>query len=248
MKRLEDDSTIAVHDAPLTGLNLMEFNCNGSLLATANKRNVLQVLDVRTMATVCTLDDCCSIAEVAWLQSGHQLAVFSELGLKTTLVDLATRRLVNLRNPKSTQGRNFALAKNHPFLAVLEREGKDFIRIYHTIELKLVNSIPLDSIDAGDIRWSPDDSTLVVCDCLATSRVLAVDPAFGVKATLDSPLASALATRTALFSEDSAYFICGGFDDRVRVVNKLIFALVGELELGPSALKQQGEVFLYREE
>lgn len=98
--------------------------------------------------------------------------VFSEFGLKLSIIDLRTSKSVDINAPKfyspGTAGKGCVARPVTRNLALLTRhEGKDVISIHARDTFEVTRSWHPDTVDAQGLSWSPDGSWLTVWESAA---------------------------------------------------------------------------------
>ncbi|KAI1417564.1 hypothetical protein F5Y13DRAFT_184903 [Hypoxylon sp. FL1857] len=102
----------------------------------------------------------------------HEVCVWSPFGIKLTIVNFASSKVVEISNPKfyhaasATRGCSFRARTRH--LALLTRSsGKDMISIHSPKTRETERSWCPDTIDAQGLAWTPDGKWLVVWESSA---------------------------------------------------------------------------------
>ncbi|KAM4054784.1 WD40 domain protein [Hirsutella rhossiliensis] len=96
-----------------------------------------------------------------------EILTSSSFGLKFSVLDLSTSKVVDISNPKfhhpSTASRGFCLRSNTGHLALLTRAGgKDLVSIHHPTTRQVQRSWSPDMIDAQGLIWTPDGHWLLM--------------------------------------------------------------------------------------
>jgi len=108
-------------------------------------------------------------AFVSFGATDDEVCVFSPVGLKLSIVNLASSKAVEISNPKffstmsAPKGFSFRARSRH--LALLTRvAGKDMISIHAAETREIQRSWYPDTVDAQGLAWTPDGKWLVVWD------------------------------------------------------------------------------------
>ncbi|TVY45803.1 WD repeat-containing protein [Lachnellula occidentalis] len=126
-------------------------------------------------------------AKVTYITFGatdDEICVFSDFGLKLSIMNLTTSKSVDINSPKfyhpGNAGKGFSYRPGTKNLALLTRSGgKDIISI-HTLEnLEVMRSWHPESIDAQGIIWSPDGRWLAVWESASQGHRIFVYTADG---------------------------------------------------------------------
>ncbi|KAH8663636.1 hypothetical protein BGZ60DRAFT_379621 [Tricladium varicosporioides] len=96
-----------------------------------------------------------------------EICVFSDFGLKLSVINLSTSKSVDINSPKfyhpSVAGRGFSYRPRTRNLTLLTRSGgKDIISIHTRDTLEVTRSWYPETIDAQGITWSSDGRWLVI--------------------------------------------------------------------------------------
>jgi hypothetical protein len=110
----------------------------------------------------------------------------------------------------------------------------------------MVNSIPLDSFDATDLRWEENDSHIVVWENPINYRVHAVCPFKGVVLRYQ-PYDYALGVKCLDLSHRENFMAVGSYDEKVRLLYTLTWKLVAELDCSNPVI-QSDYTKIYKEE
>jgi hypothetical protein len=112
------------------------------------------------------------VAFVTFGSTDDEICVFSEFGLKLSIIDLRTSKSVDINAPKfyspGTAGKGCAYRPVTKNLALLTRHsGKDVISIHARETFEVTRSWHPDTVDAQGLSWSPDGRWLVVWESAA---------------------------------------------------------------------------------
>ncbi|KAI0380906.1 hypothetical protein F5Y04DRAFT_87648 [Hypomontagnella monticulosa] len=116
-----------------------------------------------------------SLGKSAFVEFGatdSEVCIWSPFGIKLTLINFATSKVVEIANPKfynaasATKGYSFRSSTYH--LALLTRSsGKDMVSIHSPETREIDRSWYPDTIDAQGLVWTPDGKWLVVWESSA---------------------------------------------------------------------------------
>ncbi len=97
-------------------------------------------------------------------------------------------------------------------MALAEREQcKDFIGVYYCGDWKLMNHFQVETSDLADLRWSSDDTAIVVWDNPIECKLLIYSPTNGLIAKHE-PYSDALGFRSVNFSPSGQFLVAGACD------------------------------------
>lgn len=125
------------------------------------------------------------------------------------------------RNPKhSPSSAGLAWRADRRYLAVLDRRDcKDNISVIHVPSWTLVKEIPLPTLDAADMQWSPCGRYIACWDTVLESWLGVYHPD-GRCVTMYEPTSGTLGIRTARWSPSAQFLAVGTFDGKVRLLNQ----------------------------
>jgi WD40 repeat protein len=187
------------------------------------------------------------MAGMVWAPDSVQLLVFSELLFRVSIYNMADKSVSYIRNPKLPSARGCVFSSAGKLMALLERHDcKDVIGIYHCGDWKMVNSIPLESFDAVELLWSPNDAHLVAWENPINYRLHAVCPFKGVVLRYQ-PYDFALGLKAVEFSKRGFFLAAGSFDEKVRLLNAVTWKLIVELDCSTTTIAYP-EAKIYKED
>lgn len=126
------------------------------------------------------------IENVMWSPNSQFLLVFGKNGVRVDVWDLKTCHLVGI--PGIKDGRNgVGFSPNKRVFAYLtRRNGKDCLALHSTEDWQFTNLIELDTLDANDLKWSPDGVNVAIADCQIEHRVVVVNSETGQASTYEA--------------------------------------------------------------
>ena len=148
------------------------------LVATADRIHVFAVIGSSFSATI--RNPACAQGKPPLLFFGtndNELLTSSVFGLKLSVLDLGTSKVVEIANPKfhdaSSATRSFAIRPATGHLCVLTRfGGKDLLSIHHPATRLVETSWSPASIDGQGIMWTPDGKWLLLWESPAQGHGL----------------------------------------------------------------------------
>ena len=106
-------------------------------------------------------------------------------------------------------------------MAVLERtDCKDMVSVFACNRWEMVKSFPVETVDACDLSWSPDDHAIVVWDNLVNYKVIAYQPD-GRHLGDYSAYQDALGVKTVAWSGSGQFLAVGSYDEGMRLINNV---------------------------
>ncbi|ETS80013.1 hypothetical protein PFICI_07542 [Pestalotiopsis fici W106-1] len=148
-------------------------NSQRLLLSAGDEIHVFSVVDDDFHATV--RNPTSSVAKSTFVDFGatdREACVCSAHGIKLSLFNLASAKVVEISNPKfyaaSTAARGISYRPLTHHLALLTRSsGKDFVSIHTAESREVQRSWSPDVVDAQGLSWTPDGKWLVVWESAA---------------------------------------------------------------------------------
>lgn len=217
------------------------------ILAVMSKSSVIEVRSINEEDWFCKIEDNVNgILNAIWSPDSRSIITFSDFQLKASIYSLVTKNVSHIRNPKYVD-KGITFSSDGKFMALAERrEAKDFVGVYFCGNWKLINHFQTDTFDLADIKWSPDDSVILVWDTILEYKLIMYCPATGIIAQF-RPYDSALGLKSLSFSENSLFLAIGSFDEKVRLLNCLTWKLIIELEHKANFLEAE-DVSCFKEE
>ena len=148
-------------------------NDNQLILIGIYKRNRCEIRSIQNDNYLCTIDEGVQGMSYA-LFSPDSLHVLStnEHATKLTIRSLQNKYLSFINLPKfSKKGISFSSQGHGNFMALAERkETKDIIGLYYIRKWTCIRRFEVDTEDLQDIKWSYDNSSLIIIDTPALCR------------------------------------------------------------------------------
>lgn len=212
------------------------FKDKATAIVYNNKGNIIAKID----------DTQSGMSGLIWSADSLQILIFSDMLYKVNIYNLSDRSTTVIKSPKTSTSRGCAFSHNGKFMALLEKHDcRDTIGFYSIADWKMVNSVPLDSFDATDIKWEEDDSHVIVWENPINYRFHAVCPFKGVILRYQ-PYDYALGVKSVDLSHKGHFFAAvGSYDEKVRLLNSLTWKLVAELDCS-SPLIQSDSTKIYK--
>lgn len=194
------------------------------------KRGLAQVWSVLQPEWYCKVDEGpVGLSFVRFSPGGRHVLATADFQLRITVWSLLDRSVCYIRFPKfAKEGLAFSGDKRHMVLAE-RRDGRDSLSILECEGWVAVRSFPVATQDLADVCWSPDDATLCVIDNVLQYQVLIYTPEGRCLHTY-RPYEHALGVKSFGWSPTGQFLALGSFDERVRLLNKLTWQRIAELE------------------
>lgn len=192
---------------------------------------------------------------VTFGSTDDEICIFTEFGLKVSIVDLRTSKSVDINSPKfytpGTASKGFKYRPHTGNLALLTRHGgKDVISLHAKETYEVTRSWYPDTIDAQGLSWSPDGRWLVIWESSAHGHRAVVYTADGhmfkswngpIQSTTDE-VDSTLGAGVKLYdwSKDVTTIAISDFSSRVNIVTAPTFTEVVSLIHSASVSPENG--------
>lgn len=206
------------------------------LLAATDEVHVYSATESRFHANI--RNPASSVAKSAFVDFGAtdlEACVFSAHGIKLSIFNLGSSKVVEISNPKfyttASAARGFSFRPHTHHLALLTRvSGKDTISIHSPESREVQRSWSPDLIDAQGLAWTPDGKWLVVWESAAQGHRVVFFTADGHKyqdwsaghlqhAQGDMDYRVGAGVRLVTFSPDSQYIAIGDYSRAVCVLH-----------------------------
>ncbi len=129
-----------------------------------------------------------------------------------------------MKDPKGSSC--IAFSPDGKYLAVVtRRDCRDHLSIYSSDKMELLNDFKIDTVDAEELKWSPDSSSIALRDtCIDYNVVVyALD---GNKLVKFVPYEDALGAKCISWSPSGEFLAIGSYDGKVRLLNNVTWRCV----------------------
>ncbi|KAJ2851234.1 hypothetical protein IWW36_001255 [Coemansia brasiliensis] len=209
----------------------IEWSANSSFIMTASyMENQVDVWALHDESWRCTItDQVARIEEAQWAPDSQHILTFSEYDLRLSIWDIEDESRRYVQSPKRKAGVSFH--PTGPFVAVVQRhDHRDHVGIYSTGTWTLEREIPLDTVDACGVQWSPDGLHLAVWDTMANYHVCVVNVGGMIKRKYEN---EGLGVNRCVWSPTGQLLALAGLDRRLRVLNSLTWRPIATLTHRP---------------
>lgn len=154
--------------------------CSRILLADDDNVRVYDVNDPHWCGRIeCAASNLGRIADVAFGHQKNELLIFSDFGVKLTIWSLITCRGVEIRDPKYLVP-CYTYRPRTGHMAVLTRpHAHDILMLLTPGDHGLIESVELPTLDAQEVKWSPDGRWLAIRDAASHGHRLLIFTADG---------------------------------------------------------------------
>ena len=200
-------------------------NDNQLILIGIYKRNRCEIRSIQNDNYLCTIDEGVQGMSYA-LFSPDSLHVLStnEHATKLTIRSLQNKYLSFINLPKfSKKGISFSSQGHGNFMALAERkETKDIIGLYYIRKWTCIRRFEVDTEDLQDIKWSYDNSSLIIIDTPALCRFF-IYSILGEMIRKIDIYNNQLGIKNFEISPNGHFFCFGLYDQSLRIYNSISY-------------------------
>ena len=205
----------------------MEWSPNGTFIAVllkskhslfiyfseSNRKNEKQM----TQAFTNILNQKLDLDGFRWAPNSQEILLFMGYSSQLYVWNINNKSLITLCPPKNSNESVMFSHKGH-MLGVLHHEiGTDQLLLYSTDSYSLLTTFDLNTLDATSIKWSDDDTTIIIIDA-PSNHMLIVINAQTYSIREHSAYEGFLGITSAVFSPNSKQIAVGGHDNIVRLL------------------------------
>ena len=213
------------------------------------KRSICEVRSIQNENYKCTIDE--PIQGISYSlfspDSLHILTINLHV-TKLTIRSLLNKSLLYINLPKfSKKGLRFSSQGKGNFMALAERkDAKDIIGIYYTPKWACIRRFETEAEDLQDIKWSYDNSSIIVIDTPSICKMLIYDILGNLIQKIDI-YQYKLGIKKFEISPNGHLFCLGLFDQTLRIYNSVSYTCMSILEHDKDSLNDNS-VNYYKEE
>ena len=142
------------------------------------KRNICEVRSIQNENYKCTIDEPIQgISHALFSPDSLHILTINQHVTKLTIRSLLNKSLLFINLPKfAKKGLRFSSQGKGNFMALAERrEAKDIIGIYYIQKWACIRRFETETEDLQDIKWSYDNSSIIVIDTPSICKLLIYD-------------------------------------------------------------------------
>ena len=150
-------------------------NSNDLILIGIYKRNRCEIRNINNDNFICTIDEGIQgMSNALFSPTSTHVLSFNQNISKLTIRSLLDKNTFYISLPKfSKKGIAFSSQGKGNFMALVERKDtKDIIGVYYIKKWSCFRRFPTDTEDLQDIKWSYDNSNIIVIDTPAVCKLL----------------------------------------------------------------------------
>ena len=224
-------------------------NDNQLILIGLYKRNRCEIRSLQNDNYLCTIDEGVQGMSYA-LFSPDSLHVLSINGhaTKLTIRSLQNKYLSYINLPKfAKKGISFSSQGQGNFMALAERkETKDIIGLYYIRKWTCIRRFQVETEDLQDIKWSYDNSSLVIIDTPALCKFL-IYSILGEMIRKIDIYNNQLGIKKFEISPNGHLFCFGLYDQSLRIYNSISYTCMSIFAHDKDILNDN-KIYYYKEE
>ena len=224
-------------------------NDNQLILIGLYKRNRCEIRSLQNDNYFCTIDEGVQGMSYA-LFSPDSLHVLStnEHATKLTIRSLQNKYLSYINLPKfAKKGISFSSQGQGNFMALAERkETKDIIGLYYIRKWTCIRRFQVETEDLQDIKWSYDNSSLVIIDTPALCKFL-IYSILGEMIRKIDIYNNQLGIKKFEISPNGHLFCFGLYDQSLRIYNSISYTCMSIFDHDKDILNDN-KIYYYKEE
>lgn len=210
-------------------IQAVEWCSDSSLVLCAMfKRSVIQIWSLSQPTWCCKIDEgTAGIIGFSWSPDARHVLTIAEFHVRITVWSLVNKAVSYIRYPKSIES-SHAFSPDGRYLALIERRDcKDYISIFSCSAWQLMKHFEVETKDATGVSWSPDSRVICIWESPLDYKVLiySVD---GRCLAVYNAYHWALGVKAVAWSPSSQFLAIGSYDQKVRILNHIIWRSVAE--------------------
>lgn len=217
------------------------------LLVGLYKRARCEIRNIENPKWYCSIDEGIQGMKYS-LFSPDSLHILSicDYNIKLSIRSLVDKSLLIINFPKfSRKGLSFSTKGN--FMALAERnEAKDIIGVYFVNKWSCIKKFETLTEDLQDVKWSYDNSALLIPDTPTTCRLFVYSP-IGDLITKIELYQYKLGIKNIDISPNGHYICLGLFDQSLRIFNNISYTCVTIFEHDKQILNENNIANYYKE-
>ena len=217
------------------------------LLVGLYKRARCEIRNIENSKWYCSIDEGIQGMKYS-LFSPDSLHILSicDYNIKLSIRSLVDKSLLIINFPKfSRKGLSFSTKGN--FMALAERnEAKDIIGVYFVNKWSCIKKFETLTEDLQDVKWSYDNSALLIPDTPTTCRLFVYSP-IGDLITKIELYQYKLGIKNIDISPNGHYICLGLFDQSLRIFNNISYTCVTIFEHDKQILNENNIANYYKE-
>ena len=200
-------------------------NSNDLILIGIYKRNRCEIRNINNDNFICTIDEGIQgMSNALFSPNSTHVLSFNQNISKLTIRSLLDKNTFYISLPKfSKKGISFSSKGKGNFMALAERkDAKDIIGIYYTKKWSCFRRFPTETEDLQDIKWSYDNSNIIIIDTPAVCQLLIYNILGELIHKIDI-YKNQLGIKNFKISPNGHLYCLGLYDQTLRIYNNISY-------------------------
>lgn len=215
------------------------------ILISFCKQGICEVRSVHNSKFICSINESQSgIIYSRFTPDSRKIIIFNDFSVRLSIWSLIDKSTVYINNPKFPD-KGIAFSENGNFMALAEKDNKDYIGIYFTGDFSLVSRFPTETFDLQDIIWN--SSNIIVIDSSLECKLLFYSPTGNLLAA-HSPYSNAIGFEIGKLSPNNRTLAMGCGDACIRLYNPMTYKEIASLNHSINVISNDMLVSVFKEE
>lgn len=168
--------------------NIIEWSPDSSLiLCGIFKSTYVEIKSLDNPEWQCKINEGFSgLNHIKWVPDSRKLISSCEFNIKLSVWSLIDKTFSFINNPKFNDDKCAVFSNSGLFAAIPERKDlHDYVGIYSISDFTLVTHFLSESVDMCDIKWSYDNTSIIIVDYPIESKIYIYSPLGEIEATIE---------------------------------------------------------------
>ena len=200
-------------------------NSSNLILIGIYKRNRCEIRNIENDNFICSIDEGIQgMSNALFSPNSTHVLSFNQNVTKLTIRSLLDKSTLFISLPKfSKKGLEFSCKGKGNFMALAERKNtEDIIGIYFVKKWICLRRFPVETEDLQDIKWSYDNSSIIIVDSPAVCKLLIYN-IFGELLNKIDVYQNKLGIKKFNISPNGHLYCLGLFDQTLRIYNNISY-------------------------
>ena len=224
-------------------------NNSNLILIGIYKRNRCEIRNIENDNFICSIDEGIQgMSNALFSPNSTHVLSFNQNISKLTIRSLLDKTTLFISLPKfAKKGLSFSSQGKGNFMSLVERKDiKDIIGIYFVKKWTCLRRFPVETEDLQDIKWSYDNSSIIIVDSPAVCKLLIYN-IFGELLNKIDIYQNKLGIKKFDISPNGHFYCLGLFDQSLRIYNNISYTCTAIFNHDEDVLNNKN-VNYYKEE
>lgn len=205
-------------------------NDSNLILIGLFKRGIVEVKQIKKPEWICRLDDgLIGISSAIFSPDSRNVITVSENNIKMTIWSLSNKTTSYIPFPKFSK-KGIAFTSNGNFMALaMKSTTQDEIAVYYLGNWSPLSKFQTKTEDLQDIKWSYDNSSILVLESPLLCKVLVYTPVGDLLYEIE-PYQFKLGIRNLSLSPNGRFITLGCYDQSTKIYNNISYTLIKNFE------------------